>query len=847
MVVNLFAGHISFLPTVIYGLQTAVLTALGSIVVDSHFWQRLSYPELEVFYFNVVLNKSSAWGTHPFLWYFYNALPRALGGSYILGLKALIAGSGEIGTWMLPALLFVCVYSILPHKELRFIFYVLPVFNAAAAVAIETEIHRIRLMIVGSGKKDDSSRTTWRLADLLRAVLFAGFVVLTFASCIAQNVVSSAASQWNYPSAHAMMRMHEVEHILCAENATLDGYVHIDVDSAMGGISQFVQESYDKKSSCWKWRYSKREDVEDLKLTDFSHLLWNRAEVEGFCVIHVEEKYAGVDWQKGRIKRSPHTYVHRNKNMSASRLGTHASKRDSRREGVQLVIDGGVLKRYGALKIARYKRAGGQPITRRSQSPTQRAARRRPIKPSRRDEDAHISKRAAHPPMPPLTSRQKALVSVFLRQRPGPAVLSEPRADSRQQHLQTSSRMEHSRRERRASPPRRRRRRPTLWDVREFPYGIPVPPAGGSTAFAPHAVRPVGLTQRVEANRAPIPGPNDIVHAPVAGESGPLAGINIDALKALLNPSGVRAATPAVAIATPVATMGEANMQSTRHARRLYVGNLPADTTDVQIEDFFNRALKASRGVESEGNAVISVYTNLEKRFAFIETRTIREAAAGLALDGVKFGDMFLRLRRPNDYNATLAGDPRPPAGFNPSILGIVSTQVSDGPNKVAQHGDEQGLCVLRVRGRRRGGRGVRGAARHAGGRQDADGAARDAHERHGDARVWDGAFGGDERRGHSEQGAAAAGGVARGGGVRRGDGGGAGGRRGVRGDSGRHARRGGQGGRAGGGADREAARRRAHAQGGGQGVRQVCEPRRRRARAADVRGAPLRAARRAR
>eukprot|EP00178_Gracilaria_changii_P005220 TRINITY_DN1851_c0_g1_i1.p2 TRINITY_DN1851_c0_g1~~TRINITY_DN1851_c0_g1_i1.p2 ORF type:complete len:486 (+),score=90.44 TRINITY_DN1851_c0_g1_i1:2221-3678(+) len=258
----------------------------------------------------------------------------------------------------------------------------------------------------------------------------------------------------------------------------------------------------------------------------------------------------------------------------------------------------------------------------------------------------------------------------------------KPQAGFPREYSNSKGRMEHSRRERRASPPRRRRRRPTLWDVREFPYGIPVPPAGGSTSFAPHVAR-LGQIPRVDANRAPIPGPSDIVHAPVEGETGPLAGINIDALKALLSPSGVQAVTPMAVNVNAPATTGEASMQSTRHARRLYVGNLPADTTDAQIEDFFNRALRASRGIESEGNAVISVYTNLEKRFAFIETRTIREAAAGLALDGVKFGDMFLRLRRPNDYNATLAGDPRPPDGFNPSILGIVSTQVSDGPNKV--------------------------------------------------------------------------------------------------------------------------------------------------------------------
>lgn len=202
----------------------------------------------------------------------------------------------------------------------------------------------------------------------------------------------------------------------------------------------------------------------------------------------------------------------------------------------------------------------------------------------------------------------------------------------------------------------------------------------------------------VETAMGYVPGPNDIVRAPERGEEGALAGINVEALRRLLNPNGLSVGGFAGSMASAgrgvvggaLGNSGKVSggagdvgvMQMTRHARRLYVGNLPVDTTEGQITDFFNRALIAAKGVESEGDPVISVYTNLEKRFAFIETRTVGEAAATLMLDGIKFRDVFLRLRRPNDYQGG-DGNAKVPEGFNPGLLGIVSTQVSDGPNKV--------------------------------------------------------------------------------------------------------------------------------------------------------------------
>lgn len=266
---------------------------------------------------------------------------------------------------------------------------------------------------------------------------------------------------------------------------------------------------------------------------------------------------------------------------------------------------------------------------------------------------------------------------------------------------------------------RRRRRRPSFWDMRTPPYLPPnavptagVPPNHQAQASGPRS----GLLGRSsdEATWLP-PGSHDIVYVPSVDEKGPLAGINIPALLSILKTGSMASGRTTIGngrvsgfdsegstdvnnLASvsrpPNPTSGtgvqgginasDSDMQTTRHARRLYVGNLPAGTTELQIGDFFSRALVASKGSESGGDPIISVYINIDKRFAFIETRTVREAAAGLCLDGVRFQEVFLRVRRPNDFvgNAT-SNQTRPPDGFNPSILGIVSTQVSDGPNKM--------------------------------------------------------------------------------------------------------------------------------------------------------------------
>jgi len=103
-----------------------------TIFVDSYFWQRWLWPEGEVLFFNTVLNRSADWGVQPFWWYFGSALPRALLAALPFAILGMIL-ERRLWTYMAPPAIFVLLYSFLPHKELRFIIYVVPLFNLAAA------------------------------------------------------------------------------------------------------------------------------------------------------------------------------------------------------------------------------------------------------------------------------------------------------------------------------------------------------------------------------------------------------------------------------------------------------------------------------------------------------------------------------------------------------------------------------------------------------------------------------------------------------------------------------------------------------------------------------------------
>lgn len=82
----------------------------------------------------------------------------------------------------------------------------------------------------------------------------------------------------------------------------------------------------------------------------------------------------------------------------------------------------------------------------------------------------------------------------------------------------------------------------------------------------------------------------------------------------------------------------------------------------------------AAGNTAGPGNAVVNVYINYEKKFAFVELRTVEEASNTMALDGIMFEGVSVRIRRPNDYNPAQAarlGPSHPNPNLNLAAIGL--------------------------------------------------------------------------------------------------------------------------------------------------------------------------------
>ncbi|XP_058729460.1 splicing factor U2af large subunit A-like isoform X1 [Vicia villosa] len=141
--------------------------------------------------------------------------------------------------------------------------------------------------------------------------------------------------------------------------------------------------------------------------------------------------------------------------------------------------------------------------------------------------------------------------------------------------------------------------------------------------------------------------------------------------------------------ALPMMPIQAMTQQATRHARRVYVGGLPPTANEQSVAIYFSQVMaKIGGNTAGPGDAVVNVYINHDKKFAFVEMRSVEEASNAMALDGIIFEGAPVKVRRPTDYNPSLAatlGPSQPNPNLNLGAVGLTPGSAGglEGPDRI--------------------------------------------------------------------------------------------------------------------------------------------------------------------
>jgi alpha-1,6-mannosyltransferase len=259
-------------------VPVSILALAATILVDSYFWRRWLYPEGELFYFNAVRGQSILWGAYPWHWYASNALPRALAPTALLLPLGIALSPRPLLQLLFSPIVFVVLYSFMPHKELRFVLNTVPVLTIAGGVALAAALDNAQRAARAATDPVKAAATPRRrhYAVLLLAV---GVVAATLAS----TAFFAYNASLNYPGGVAFARAHSLLRARADERIVL----HIDIAAAQTGVTRFGE-----RREWGAWTYSK-DERRPLDTAPFTHLLGERSDVEGFRVLQATSGLAG--------------------------------------------------------------------------------------------------------------------------------------------------------------------------------------------------------------------------------------------------------------------------------------------------------------------------------------------------------------------------------------------------------------------------------------------------------------------------------------------------------------------------------------------------------------------------
>ena len=279
----LLRSRLSIPQVITPGLFGALIGLLVTVPLDSFFWQRFPlWPEFSAFIYNVVENRASDWGTSPWHYYFTSALPRLLLNPlsyqfcipFAMFTPTLRSAALDI---LIPNIAFAMLYSFQPHKEWRFIVYVIPPLTAVAA----------------AGFSYIFTRRSKSFHFRILSYVLAASVVASFLASTAMLLISSQ----NYPGADALNQLHRI-----ADGSKDTIRVHMDTTSCMTGVTHFLEiqrpeppkgagiRTLAREKHPSRWIYNKEEDKETL----LTPMFWNQFD---YILTEQPELVIGQKWE----------------------------------------------------------------------------------------------------------------------------------------------------------------------------------------------------------------------------------------------------------------------------------------------------------------------------------------------------------------------------------------------------------------------------------------------------------------------------------------------------------------------------------------------------------------------
>lgn len=333
----LIRRQLTILEALSVGVATGVIGLLMTVPLDSVLWGRPIWPEFEVWWFNTVDNRSSEWGEMVWHWYFSRALPKGLMCTALLiplafvripELVAKMASNKSnqmmqvqqlfdcgIYPYFAPVLAFVVMYSFLPHKEIRFIFPAIPMFNVGAAYGM-SRLHQCNFYAV-TNEEQQTSNWVCKLMYLCGL----GTIMLTSVA----SMLFLRISTENYPGGEALLRLRQyLLNTIPQQNDGKSGWnsvrLHVDVAAAMTGVSLFGQrhasirqvgsEYYEGPFLIDKSGYEEENKADESEMHPFTHLLTEKSRVDGFRLIDVIKGHPRLDIRKLRIATDDAIFIY---------------------------------------------------------------------------------------------------------------------------------------------------------------------------------------------------------------------------------------------------------------------------------------------------------------------------------------------------------------------------------------------------------------------------------------------------------------------------------------------------------------------------------------------------------